>query len=434
MKIQMRNEAIADIKAREILDSNGRPMVEVDVLTTDGSMGRGSSPCGISVGRHEAFVLRDGGKRFGGLGVRQAVKNVIDVIYPVLIGRNVYDQQTIDHLMIELDGTPDKSHLGANAIYSVSIAVARAAANSLGLPLYRYLGGDGVHRLPVPIFNMINGGPYSGTEVEFQEFSFVPSTSENYFEALRMGAEVLSQLGKTIEKHYGKKNLRQGHSGGYAAPVNKPAEILEILSETAETIDYGKKFVFHLDCAASHFYNRDNDWYNFQGKQTGRDEMINYYEDLVQYFPILILEDPLDEDDFEGHKKITERLNVFVAGDDLFVTNMERLKKGITLGAANAMVFKPNMVGTLSEALDTVSYAKEHGCVIVPSSRVGGSVDDPIPDIAVAIEASFVKFGAPKTGERTTYQNRLLRIEEELGASARFHTFKVLERKSKKRV
>jgi len=410
MKIQIGNEPIADIKAREILDSNGRPMVE------------------------EAFVLRDGGRRFDGLGVRQAVKNVIEIISPALIGRNVYDQQTLDHLMIELDGTPDKSHLGANAIYSVSIAVARAAANSLRLPLYRYLGGDGAHRLPVPIFNMINGGPYSGTEVEFQEFSFIPSTSENYYEALRMGVEVLSQLGKMIEKHYGKKNLRQGYSGGYAAPVNKPAEILEILSETAETIGYGKKFVFHLDCAASHFHNRDNDWYNFQGKKTIRDEMINYYEDLVKCYPILMVEDPLDEDDFEGHKKLTERLNIFVAGDDLFVTNMERLKKGISIGAANAMIFKPNMIGTLSESLDTASYAKEHGYIIVPSSRAGGSVDDPIPDIAVAIGAQFVKFGAPKTGERVTYQNRLLRIEEELGTSARFHTIGVLRREFNRRV
>jgi len=419
---------ISAIKAREILDSKGRPMVEVDVWTANGSLGRGSSPCGTSVGRHEASVLRDGGKRFGGLGVKKAVQNVTEVISNALIGRNVNDQRTIDKLMIELDGTPDKSHLGVNAIYSVSIAVARAAAHSLGLPLYRYLGGAGVHSLPVPMFNMINGGPYSDTQVEFQEFSMIPTGAESYSEALRMGVEVFSQVPKKIEERYGRQSVHAGHSGGYAAPVNEPAQLFEILMEAAEAAGYGNMFAFHLDCAASHFYDRTHGFYHFKGKEVGREEMIQFLHGLAHSYPLFMIEDPLDEDDFEGYAEMMKGLSIFVAGDDLFVTNMERLKKGISLGAANAMVFKPNMTGTLSEALDTVYYAKAHGYSIVPSSRVGGSIDDPIPDIAVAISAPLVKFGAPRTGERTNYQNRLLRIEEELGESAQFFSLRTLKR------
>jgi len=428
MERRSEGSKISAIKAREILDSRGRPMVEVDVWTADGSMGRGSSPCGTSVGSHEAFVLRDGGKRFGGIGVKKAVQNVTEVISRALIGRNVNDQRGIDKLMIELDGTTDKSHLGANAIYSVSIAVARAAAHSLGLPLYRYIGGAGVGSLPIPMFNMINGGPYSDAQVEFQEFSMIPTSAGSYSEALRMGVEVFSEVPKRIEERYGRQRVRAGHSGGYAAPVNEPAELFEILMEAAEAAGYGNMFSFHLDCAASHFYDRKRASYHFRGKEVSREEMIQFLQDLVHSYPLLIVEDPLDEDDFEGYAEMTKRVNVFVAGDDLFVTNMERLKKGISLGAGNAMVFKPNMIGTLSEALDTVHYAKAHGYLIVPSSRVGGSIDDPIPEIAVAISAPLVKFGAPRTGERTNYQNRLLRIEEEFGESAQYFSLAALKR------
>ena len=423
----MEDTKISTIKAREILDSKGRPMVEVDVWTKSGSMGRGASPCGTSVGKYEAFILRDGGKRYGGLGVQRAVKNVTEIIFPALRGRNVREQHIIDHVMIELDGTQDKSHLGANAIYSTSIAVAQAAANSLGLPLYRYLKGGGAFSLPIPMFNVINGGPYSGTNVEFQEFLLVPTTAENYSRALRMGVEVFYQIRTTIEKRYGRKCLQFGHSAGYAAPVEEPAEILEILLEATEAAGYGGMFKIGLDCAASHFFDKKRGCYNFKGKQIIRDEMIQFLEDLTKSYPLFMIEDPLDEDDFEGYAEITKQLKTWIAGDDLFVTNLERLEKGITLKAANAMIFKPNMVGTLSEALDTATCAKEHGYFVIPSCRAGGGADDPIPDIAVAINAPLVKFGAPQTGERTSYQNRLLRIEEELGESARFSAFQIFK-------
>lgn len=416
----MRDPKISGIKAREILDSKARPMVEVDVWTTDDSIGRGASPCGTSVGRHEAFVLRNGGKRFGGLGVQQAVRNVTEVIGPAILGKSVYEQHMIDHLMIELDGTSNKSRLGANAIYSVSIAVARAAANSLQLPLYRYLGGPGVHLLPVPMFNMINGGDYSNTHVEFQEFILVPTGADRYTEALRMGVEVFFKLDETIKKRYGHHSLRMGSSAGYAAPTNEPAEILETLLDAVEAAGYKGMFKVGLDCAASHFYDEERVCYNFKGKQKSRSEIIQFLADLAKSYPLFMIEDPLNENDFEGFAEITKRLNLLIVGDDLFVTNIERLKRGIQIGAANAILLKPNMIGTLSEAMDAAQYAKEHSYCIVASGRAGGGVDDPIPEIAVAIGAPLVKFGAPRTGERIAKQNYLIRIEEELGESGRF--------------
>jgi len=410
---------ITNIKAREILDSRGHPMVEVEVWTADGSMGRGSSPCGTSVGRHEAFVLRDNTNRFGGLGVQKAVANVREVISPAIVGKSVLDQRAIDDCMNELDGTPDKSNLGANAIYSTSIAVARAAANSLGVPLYRYLGGVYANTLPMPMFNVINGGPYSNTNVDFQEFLLIPTGAKSYAEALRMGVEVFSLLDKIIKKRYGEKSLCIGHLGGYAAPVNEPSEILEILLEAVEAGGYKGMFKLGLDCAATHFYDRENNFYNFKSRQISREEMLYFFQNLVKSYPVVMIEDPFHEDDFEGYAKITTQLDILIAGDDLFATNIERLKKGVDLGAANALIFKPNMVGTISEAMETAYYAREHGYYIIPSGRAGGPADDPIPEIAVAINAHLMKVGAPRTAERIANQNCLLRIEEELGESAR---------------
>ena len=416
----MRDSRIATIKAREILDSKGRPMVEVDVGTANGAMGRAASPCGTSVGKHEAFVLRDGGRRFGGLGVQQAVRNVTETIFPALLGKNVFDQRSIDLLMIELDGPSNKSHLGANTIYSVSVAVARAASNVLGLPLYRYLGGAGVHCLPVPMFNMINGGPYSRGQAEFQEFLLAPASARSYSEALRMGVEVFYILASTIEKRYGHGCVRLGASAGYTTPSSEPAEIIETLLEATEQAGYGGLFKVGLDCAASHFYDEGKGSYHFRGREVRRDEMIRYLEELVASYPLFYIEDPLEEDDFEGHRDITKRLNALTVGDDLFVTSFERLKKGTAMGAANAIVLKPNMVGTLTEALETTRYAKEHGYCVIPSCRAGGSIDDPISEIAVGIDAPLMKVGAPQTGERTGYQNQLLRIEEELAMDSNF--------------
>ena len=416
----MGDTKISAIKAREILDSKARPMVEVDVWTTDGAMGRGASPCGTSVGSHEAFVLRDGGPRYGGLGVLKAVRNVREVIAPALVGKSVFDQQGIDRLMIELDGTPDKSRLGANAIYSVSIAAARAAAGSMGLPLFRYLGGEKDYFLPVPMFNMINGKSVSETYSEFQEFLFIPAMAETYSEALRMGVEVFSNLGDVIQERYGRSALRVGTSAGYAAPTGEPAEALETLLAAAERAGYGRGCKVGLDCAASDFYDRKEGRYLFQGRRITRQELVEILEGLARSYPLFMIEDPLEEDDFEGFAEITKRLDLLIVGDDLFVTNRERLKKGIDLGAANGMILKPNMVGTLTEAIDTARLAKRHGYRLVGSGRAGGGTDDPIPDIAVALEVPLVKFGVPRSGERISKQNCLLRIEEELGPSGRF--------------
>jgi enolase len=416
----MGDSFISEIKAREILDSKGRPIVEVDVWSDDGFLGRGSSPCGTSVGKNEAFVLRDGGKRYGGLGVQKAVHNVLEVISPALIGKSVYDQRTVDHLMIDLDGTQYKSRFGANAIFSVSIAVARVAARSLGLPLYRYLARNEVRILPRPIFNMINGGPYSSANVAFQEFLLMPTRAKTFADALRMSVEVFFQLGVTIERRYGKESVRCGHMAGFSAPTENPSELIKILLESSDQAGYGGQFEVGLDCAASHFYDKEHSCYEFMGKKVGRNELIEFLEELIKPYPVFMIEDPLDEDDFEGHAEVTRRFKLLVAGDDLFTTNVGRLKKGLETGAANAMVLKPNMVGTLTEALDAARFAQEHNYWIIPSCRSGVNPDDPIPDIAVAVEALLMKVGAPQTGERIAIQNRLLRIEEELGESAQF--------------
>jgi enolase len=416
----MTDHLISSMTAREILDSKARPMVEVDVWTAAGAMGRGASPCGTSVGKHEASVLRDGGTRYGGLGVQRAVRNVVETIFPALKGRSVLDQRAIDQCLIGLDGTPDKSRLGANAIYSVSIAVARAAASARGMPLYRYLGGPEACLLPVPMFNMVNGGTYGDRTMPFQEFLLIPATADRYSEALRMGVEVYARLGEVIRRRFGEDHLAFGPSAGYGAPSSDPAAILETLLQAADAAGYGGKCRVGLDCAASHFYNAEAGSYRFGDRQAGREDLIRVLEVLAATFSLFVIEDPLHEDDFEGHAEVTKRLNSLIIGDDLFVTSLARLQRGIAMGAANAMLLKPNMVGTISEALDAARYAREHGYRVVGSGRAGGSIDDPIPDIAVAVGAPLVKFGAPRTGERLGKQNCLLRIEEELGQSGQF--------------
>jgi enolase 1/2/3 len=416
----MANCAIREVKAREILDSKARPMVEADVWTADGVLGRGASPCGTSVGQHEAFVLRDGGTRYAGLGVQRAVRNVVEVVFPALKGRSVLDQRGIDACMIELDGTPGKTRLGANAIYSVSIAVARAAAGALGVPLYRHLGGPEACLLPVPMFNMVNGGTFGAVQMEFQEFLVIPTGVTRYSEALRMGVEIYNALGEVIRRRYGKDRLHVGSSAGYGAPTCEPSEILETLLEAANAAGYDGQCRVGLDCAASHFYDPRAGCYHFRGREVGREELIACLEELARSYKLFMLEDPLEENDYDGFATITRRVPTMIVGDDLFVTNLERVKRGVALGAANAMVLKPNMVGTISEAMDAARFAQTQGYRIVGSGRAGGSIDDPIPDIAVAVGAPLVKFGAPRTGERLGKQNCLLRIEEELGDSARY--------------
>jgi len=416
----MANDVIKEIKAREILDSKARPMVEVDIITADGVLGRGASPCGTSTGSHEAFVLRDGGKRYGGLGVQGAVRNVSEAISPVLKGRSVMDQKAIDELMIELDGTANKSRLGANAIYSVSIAVARAAAATLRVPLYRHLGGTDACMLPAPMFNMINGGSFAAAQLEIQEFLLIPVTAKRYSEALQMGVEVYTALGEVIKRRYGKDRLYTGSSAGYGVPTSDPGEVLELLLTAAEAAGYGGQCRVGLDCAASEFYDSATDRYQLCGKLLCREELISLLEGLARNYDLFMIEDPLDENDFEGFAEITRRIPAVIVGDDLLVTNLQRLKRAGELGAANAMLLKPNQVGTISEALEAARYAQAHGYKVVGSGRAGGSIDDPITDIAVAVGAPLVKFGAPRSGERLAKHNCVLRFEEELGGAARF--------------
>ena len=415
----MATDVITEIKAREILDSKARPMVEVDIITADGVLGRGTSPCGTSTGSHEAFVLRDGGKRYGGLGVQHAVHNVLDVISPVLKGRSVMDQKAIDELMIELDGTANKSRLGANAIYSVSIAVARAAAATLRVPLYRYLGGPDACMLPVPMFNMINGGSYAAAQLEIQEFHLIPTTAKRYSEALQMGVEVYAALGEVIKQRYGKDRLYIGVYAGYGVPTSDPGEVLELLLAAAEAAGYGGQCRVGLDCAASEFYDSATSQYHLGGKLLGREELISLLEGLARKYNLFMIEDPLDENDFEGFAEITHRIPVLINGDDFLVTNLQRLKRAVELGAANAMLLKPNQIGTISEATEAARYAQAHGYKVVGSGRAGG-IDDPVTDIAFAVGAQCVKYGAPRSGERIGMYNCLLRFEEELGSMARF--------------
>jgi enolase len=416
----MPGDTIVELKARETLDSAARPMLEVDVWTADGVLGRGSSPCGTSVGSHEAFLLRDGGKRYGGLGVQQAARNVREVIARALTGRSVANQQQIDSMLIELDGTPNKSRLGANAIYSVSIAVARAAAATLRVPLYRYLGGPAPCGLPVPMFNMINGGHHAGTDMAIQEFHVIPATARCYAEALQMGVEIYTALREVIQCRCGRDRLFLGPCGGYGAPAGEPAEILEVLLAAVDAAGYGGQCRLGLDCAASEFYDSATCRYQFCGKAMDREEFIDLLEGLAKAYKLFMIEDPLEEEDFEGFAAITRRIPAIIVGDDLFVANLERIKRGVALGAANAVILKPNMVGTISEAISAARYAQHHGYLVIGSGRAGGTIDDPITDIAVAVGAPLVKFGAPRNGERLAKHNAVLRIEEELGAAARF--------------
>ncbi|HKE28285.1 MAG TPA: enolase C-terminal domain-like protein [Bryobacteraceae bacterium] len=416
----MPGKTIVEVKAREILDSKARPTVEVDVRTADGVLGRGSSPCGTSVGSHEAFVLRDGGDRYRGLGVRRAVRNVTEAIAPSLVGRSVADYREIDALLIELDGTPDKSRLGANAIYSVSIAAARAGAAACDLPLYRYLGAPAESTIPVPMFNMINGGRPNGAAMAIQEFLVIPATAGCYAEALQMGVEIFAALGEVIQGRYGSGAASIGTCAGYRAPAGDPEELLDVLLEAAHQAGYGGKCRLGLDCAASEFFDSVTGRYQFCGESLDCEGMIGVLERLAKAYDLFVIEDPLEENDFEGFASITRRVPAIVVGDDLFAANLERIKRGAAMGAANAMILKPNMVGTISEAISSARYAQEQGYRVIGSGRAGGTIDDPITDIAVAVGVPLVKFGAPRTGERLAKHNVVLRMEEELGAAARF--------------
>ena len=412
---------IERIRAREILDSRGNPTVEVDVLLADGSAGRAAVPSGASTGAHEALELRDGDdKRYGGKGVLTACQNVEAEIAPALSDVDALDQREIDRLMLELDGTVERSRVGANAILGVSLAVARAAAVSARLPLYRYLGGPQAHLLPVPLLNVINGGAHADNALEVQEFMLVPLGAASYSEGLRWGAECFHALKDRLKEQGLATGV--GDEGGFAPELDGSKEACQALVAAIEStgLEPGGEVALALDVAASELF--DDGVYRIEGRERGPEEMASYLDDLLRAFPIVSIEDPLAEDDWKGWQAVTEALGdrCQIVGDDLFVTSPERLERGIADGAANAILVKPNQIATLSETLEVVIRAAEAGFGRIISHRSGETEDATIADLAVATGGGQIKAGAPSRGERTAKYNRLLRIEEELGEQARY--------------
>ena len=419
-EIRLNKFEIEEIKAREVLDCRGEPTVEVDVITKGGVMGRADVPAGRSRGENEAYELRDGGRRYGGKGVRKAIRNITEVIAPTLKGMDVRRQREIDAAMIELDGTENKSRLGGNAIVGVSLAVAKAAAEALNLPLYRYIGGADAHVLPVPFLNYINGGKLAATDLDFQEHIIIPIGAKTFSEAMEMSAEVYYYLGQKLAKKYSKYVLNTADEGGYTPPMTDPREAFDAELEAIEELGYGGKYVLGLDVAATHLYNEKEGTYRFMGKDYSREEFMDFFEDLCKTYPVASIEDPLEQNDFEGFAELTKTLKIQIVGDDLFVTNIKRLEKGVELGAGNALLWKVNQIGTVTEALDAASFAFKHGFSVQVSERSGQTEDTWLADMAVALNCGQIKTGAPCRSERTAQYNQLFRIEEELGKTAKY--------------
>ena len=413
---------IVEVIAREVLDSRGNPTVEAEVTLEGGQIGHAMVPSGASTGEHEAVELRDGGPRYGGKGVLQAVANVSERIAPEIIGMNALDQEGVDRAMIELDGTPNKANLGANAILAVSLAVSRAAAEAVELPLFAYLGGANAAVLPVPLMNVINGGKHADNRVDFQEFMLVPAGAPSFREALRYGVETFHALKGVLKKRGYDTNV--GDEGGFAPNLGSNEEAVEVLLEAIQTAGYepGKEISIALDPAASEFYEGGRYHLEAEGKALDSAEMVEYWADWVERYPIVSLEDGLDENDWEGWKLLTERLGerIQLVGDDLFVTNPEFLARGIREGVANAILVKLNQIGTLSETLETVRLAHRNAYRAVISHRSGETEDSYIADLAVALNAGQIKTGSASRSDRLAKYNQLLRIEEALGAAARF--------------
>lgn len=411
--------SIIEVYAREVLDSRGNPTVEVEVYTEDGAFGRAIVPSGASTGAHEAVELRDGDKsRYLGKGVSTAVNNVNELIGPEIVGFDVCDQLAIDKTLIDLDGTENKGKLGANAILGVSMAVARAAADELGMPLYAYIGGPNAKNLPTPMMNILNGGEHADNNVDIQEFMIMPVGAGSFKEALRTCAEIFHNL-KAVLKAKG-LSTSVGDEGGFAPNLSSNEEALKTIVEAIEKAGYkaGDQVKIALDVAATELYDKERKIYTIksEGKELTSDEMIAWYEDLVSKYPIISIEDGLDEDDWDGWKKLTEKLGdkIQIVGDDLFVTNVKRLEKGIENSIANSILIKLNQIGTITETLDAIELAKRHGYTAVISHRSGETEDTTIADLVVATNAGQIKTGAPSRTDRVAKYNQLLRIEDEL--------------------
>ncbi|NLN25218.1 MAG: phosphopyruvate hydratase [Bacteroidetes bacterium] len=413
---------IIDIRARQIFDSRGNPTVEVDVYTENGFMGRAAVPSGASTGEHEAVELRDGGKKYMGKGVLKAVENVNTIIREKLIGTSVFEQELIDKLMIDLDGTANKSNLGANAILGVSLACAKAASEELGMPLYRYVGGVSAKTLPVPMMNIINGGSHSDAPIAFQEFMIMPVTATNFSEALQIGSEIFHHLKKVLQD----RNLSTavGDEGGFAPTLSGTEDALDTIATAVKNAGYkfGEDIKIALDCAAAEFYvNGKYDYTKFEGengKIRTSEEQAEYLKELCENYPIISIEDGMDENDWEGWKTLTEKIGTHVqlVGDDLFVTNVERLSRGISEKIGNAILIKVNQIGTLTETIAAINMAQNAGFTAVMSHRSGETEDNTIADLAVALNCGQIKTGSASRSDRMAKYNQLLRIEEQLGA------------------
>jgi enolase len=411
---------IIEIHARQIFDSRGNPTVEVDVITENGISGRAAVPSGASTGEHEAVELRDGGNDYMGKAVLTAVRNVNETLAKELIGESVFDQNKIDQMMIDLDGTPNKSKLGANAILGVSLATAKAAANEIGLPLYRYVGGVSAHTLPVPMMNIINGGSHSDAPIAFQEFMVMPIGAESFTQAMKMGSEIFHNLKKVL--HDRGLSTAVGDEGGFAPTLNGTEDALETILIAIKNAGYkaGSEVMIALDCAAAEFYNDGvYDYTKFEGDKgvkRSSAEQVKYLTDLSEKYPIISIEDGMDENDWEGWKLLTDNAgnNVQLVGDDLFVTNVDRLSRGIKQGIANSILIKVNQIGTLSETIAAVDMAHKAGYTSVMSHRSGETEDNTIADLAVALNTGQIKTGSASRSDRMAKYNQLLRIEEEL--------------------
>ncbi|WP_370618071.1 phosphopyruvate hydratase [Mumia sp. Pv 4-285] len=412
--------SIEAVGAREILDSRGNPTVEVEVALDDGTIGRADVPSGASTGKFEAVELRDGGDRYGGKGVQKAVDAVNEAIRPEIVGLDADEQRYIDQTLVRLDGTPNKAQFGANAILGVSLAVARAAADSAGLPLFQYVGGSNAHVLPVPMMNILNGGAHADTDVDVQEFMIAPIGADSFAEALRQGVEVYHALKSVLKSDGLATGL--GDEGGFAPNLSSNRAALDLIAKAVETtgLKLGTDVALALDVAASEFYSDGS--YRFEGAPKSAAEMTAYYADLVASYPIVSIEDPLDEDDWEGWTQITSELGdkVQLVGDDLFVTNTERLQRGIDESAANALLVKVNQIGTLTETLEAVDLAHRSGFRCMMSHRSGETEDTTIADLAVATNCGQIKTGAPARSERVAKYNQLLRIEELLDDAGKY--------------
>lgn len=414
---------ISNAHAREILDSRGNPTIEVEITLSGGVVGRAAVPSGASTGAYEAVELRDGdAERYLGKGVLKAVKNVNTIICNNIIGIDAFDQKKVDEMLCKLDGTPNKANLGANAILGVSLAVARAAANFCGRPLFQYLGGVSAKELPVPMMNILNGGKHADNNVDIQEFMIMPIGAKSFSECLRMNVEIYHTLKKLLQEK--KLSTALGDEGGFAPDLKSNEAALKIIVEAIETAGYkpGKEVVLALDVAASEIYKDGKYYFEGEGVKRTSDQMINYYDSLVKKYPIVSIEDGLAEDDWDGWKALTKKLGrkIQLVGDDLFVTNVERLQEGIDRGVANSILIKVNQIGTLTETLNAIEVAKRAGYTCVISHRSGETEDTTLADIAVAVNAGQIKTGAPARTDRVAKYNQLLRIEEVLGSSARF--------------